>query len=113
MTAALEGLAADLGAPRTVNAFTDPLARCECVADHNPNVITFHQHHVWPLGMGGPDEASNLVLLCPTVHASIHHLLREFVRADGEPGWLITRHFGNYPRRLAAQGYYAWKGSTT
>lgn len=94
-----------VGQPQTVNVFTDPTARCLCVSDHNPNVIVFHRHHIWPLGMGGPDEPENLVLLCPTSHDATHNLLRAWVKAGGEPSWEIRRRFGPYVRRLAEEGY--------
>lgn len=94
--------------PSSVNAFTDPDARCLCVADHNPNVVTFHRHHIWPLGMGGPDEPSNTVLVCPTTHYAVHHLLREWVAAGRQPAWEIRRRFGTYARELAEEGWDRW-----
>lgn len=100
-------------APLTVNAFTHPDARCDCVADHNPNVITFHRHHILPLGMGGADEPSNTVLLCPTVHYAVHHLLREWVKTGGEPVWEIRRRFGPYARGLAEEGWDRWVDAGT
>lgn len=94
-----------VGSPRTVNAFTHPEAECVCVTDHNPNVITFHEHHIWPLGMGGPDTRANIVLLCPTSHASVHHLIREYDKAGGEPPWDVRKRFNLYVRSLAKQGW--------
>src|SRR6266699_829326 len=40
-------------------------------------------HHVWPLGMGGPDEDENLVEICPTGHVNIHTIIDNLI--DGEP----------------------------
>lgn len=103
-----EDLFLGVGQPLTVNAFTDPDAFCPCVSDHNPNVITFHKHHIWPLGMGGPDVGDNVVLLCPTVHAAVHHLIRDWVRVDGEPSWDIRKRFGPFARDMAEQAYLQW-----
>lgn len=89
-----------------INAFTHPDAECLCVAEHNPTVVTFHQHHIWPLAMGGPDTWANIVTLCPTSHANVHHLLREWVRAAGPPPWTIRRRFNHYVRGLAETGWY-------
>lgn len=100
-------LAGAIGEPRTVNAFTHPDAFCPCVKTHVPSVITFHQHHILPLGMGGPDTPENLILLCPTQHLAIHHLLRELVRTDGEPE-LDLRRFGALGRTLAYRGWNEW-----
>ena len=100
--------AGNVGQPREINVFTHPDASCPCVTNHVPSVITLNKHHVWPLGMGGPDTPDNLVVVCPTVHYSIHHLLREWVKLDGEPPWELRRRFGPYPRSIAERGYALW-----
>jgi hypothetical protein len=94
--------------PATINVFTDPEARCYCVSDHNPNVVVFERHHIWPLGMGGPDDPSNIELLCPTTHMSVHHLLRAWFKYDVAPDWDVARHFSFYTRTLARRGYERW-----
>jgi hypothetical protein len=45
-----------------------------------------HAHHVVPIACGGADEASNLVLVCPTCH-SIAHALGEMVTRQGRTVW--------------------------
>lgn len=50
--------------------------KCICVADHNPEPLELERHHVWPLGMGGPDTEGNVVWLDPTAHMNVHELLR-------------------------------------
>lgn len=107
----LEELRRDLPAPREANVFTDPDAACACVADHNPNVIVFHLHHIWPLSWGGPDVPDNELMLCPTGHLSVHHLLR-VARGTGTPPdglpWEMRRRFGPYLRAVAQDGWERW-----
>lgn len=94
--------------PRTVNTWDDPAASCACVADHNPNAVQLHVHHIWPLGMGGPDDPANEVLVCPTTHAKIHRLLREAVKTSTPPvelPWAMRRSFGAYAVQIAQAGY--------
>lgn len=83
----------------------DSHGECICVKDHNPEPQELNRHHIWPKAEGGPDEEWNLVWLCPTSHVNVHELLREYDRVDGEPSWLIRRHFNPYIRRLAARGW--------
>lgn len=60
-------------------------------------------HHIWPLGMGGPDEASNKVKICPTGHSTIHVFIRKLVKGETLPT-------GGYQheRELAHTGYEKW-----
>lgn len=34
-----------------------------------------HSHHILPRSAGGSDDKSNLVILCPTCHALVHHFI--------------------------------------
>ena len=90
------------------NVFTDPDDHCPCVTRHHPAVITFHDHHRWPLGMGGPDTPENIVRVCPNTHYAIHHLLREYVKLGHEPDWQVLRRFGPYARVVARDGWDRW-----
>lgn len=81
--------------------------QCVCVADHNPEPRELHRHHIIPLYLGGPDEESNLVWLCPSSHSNVHMLIRRWESNDGEPAWWTRRLFGIYIRDLAEAG---WKG---
>lgn len=104
-------LAAEVGQPATVNVFTDPSASCPCVTDHNPNVVVFNRHHVVPLSWGGPDDDDNVLLLCPTGHYTVHHLLREARRAGVHPDrlpWEVRRVAGPNLRAVAADGWEQW-----
>lgn len=62
----------------------DDGAECVCISEHNPAPMELTHHHVWPLGMGGPDTPDNLVWLCPTAHYNVHELLRWFIRYNGD-----------------------------
>lgn len=79
--------------------------KCICVANHNPNPMELNRHHIWPLGMGGPDTEENTVWLCPTAHANVHELLRAYIRYEGSPPWEIRRQFSPYIRAIAEEGY--------
>jgi hypothetical protein len=53
----------------------------------------------------GPDIRENKRLICPNTHTATHRLIDEYVRAGGDPGWEVRRHFGVYVRELAR---FAW-----
>lgn len=78
---------------------------CKCVQNHNPNPMELNRHHVWPLGMGGPDSDDNVEWLCPTSHANVHELLRAYVKYEGQPPWEVRKYFSPYIRNLASRGY--------
>lgn len=100
--------------PRTINTYDNPDASCLCVTAHNPNAVELHIHHIWPIGMGGPDEPANEVLVCPTTHSKVHRLLREAVKAGTDPAnlpWNMRRAFGAYAVTVAQSGYQQWKAA--
>jgi len=72
------------------------------VTNHAPPVHLVEFHHVWPLGMGGPDVRENTVLVCPTTHSETHRLIN------------ATRHHRVLPdlrvNRLTKQLLLAWVG---
>lgn len=53
--------------------------QCVVHGSHWPPVRETEQHHIWPLGMGGPDVKTNKVKICPTGHANVHVALRRLV----------------------------------
>ncbi len=59
-------------------------------------------HHVWPLGMGGPDEDENLVEICPTGHVNIHTIIDNLI--DGEP----TPSAHHMENLIAKRGFDKW-----
>lgn len=99
----------------------DPLQKhdqgesCLCVSEHRPAPLELTQHHIWPLGMGGPDDFGNLIWICPTTHYNVHEILRLMV-AQGrlsynQIGALQEQPVSRYAYLLATQGYDMWKGS--
>lgn len=72
--------------------------------------MEYHRHHIVPKSWGGPNTSENIVDLCPTAHANVHHLLdhyvRHFLQGMGDPPWAIQKHYSAYVRALAAR---AWK----
>lgn len=89
--------------PRTTSA------PCEVhrPSNHRPMPHLNHEHHIWPLGWGGPNTAENKVVICPTGHANIHVLLNEYNRLGGQPPWTFRQHFGQGERDLAKAGWTA------
>lgn len=87
---------------------------CRCVAEHRPPVLELHAHHVWPLGMGGPDTDANTVFVCPSGHSNIHELLRLMLRADralteSELEDMQARPVSRYAGVLARRGFLEFK----
>ncbi len=78
---------------------------CRCVVDHRPAYDELHRHHVWPLGEGGPDIDSNLMILCPTMHANAHKLWRRYKKLGGPPPWSELREFAPYCRYIVSIGW--------
>jgi len=62
-------------------------------------------HHLWPVGMGGPQHPSTLLGLCPTTHDWVHAILRDMVKNDYHPR---RRHEPAYAHHVATLGYQAW-----
>lgn len=60
-------------------------------------------HHVQPLGMGGPDEPGNKILICPTGHSNIHRLMGP--RANGHA---MPAGGTDTERRYAELGVQRW-----
>lgn len=79
--------------------------RCFCVRDHRPEPRELHHHHVWPLSAHGPNVAANLRWVCPTTHATIHKLWREYAHHGGPPPPEILRGYSAYVRGLVTLGW--------
>lgn len=81
-----------------------PTRRCRCVRSHSPTVVYVHEHHIHPLGHGGPDTPANKVWLCPTAHYNIHGMLAYMLKYNG----LTPKGRPNqYQLGLARRGYEA------
>lgn len=87
-------------------------ADCTVHAEHAPRVNHPEVHHVWPVGMGGPDVPENRVPLCPTGHTNVHDLLRAALKGTGvdDLPWEYRRRFHYGERELARTGYFAVMG---
>ncbi len=87
---------------------TEPLTTyetCTIHAFHRPTPVVCHRHHVWPLGMGGPDILDNIVVICPTGHANVHVLLDDMKRNGGQTAYAFRRKFAATEVRLAELGW--------
>lgn len=89
---------------------------CGCCFEHRPPVLEFERHHIWPLGLGGPDQEVNVVWVCPTTHANVHELLRLMLKAHRELTYrecqdAEDRTVDRYAHTLALDGYRRWVGS--
>jgi hypothetical protein len=89
------------------------MSDCQCVLNHNPNVIYTQRHHIVPeswVRAGGRAVDPATVDLCGTAHDSVHELLNEYVRNNGPPSWEARRRFNPYIRELAER---AWSNRPT
>lgn len=79
--------------------------QCSVHKYHWPPVLETEVHHVWPLGMGGPDVVGNTVKVCGTGHANIHRVLRALAYGKTPPK--ATRQ----ERYYAVRGLLAWQNA--
>lgn len=76
---------------------------CEIHKEHRPMPMETEVHHIWPLGMGGPDRAENKVKICPTSHSTIHVFIRHLAHGIALPPSGFHRE-----KELAKQGFETW-----
>lgn len=86
----------------------DQGAVCVCVADHRPKAVELDEHHVLPRFLGGSDDASNRVWICPNTHRAAHEILRILLR-DGRVDGDVVDDYPRYARQLAAEGFRRFK----
>lgn len=86
--------------------------RCLCQATHRPAPLEFERHHIWPLGLDGPDTDDNIVWVCPTTHTNIHEILRIFMRfglvSFYDIGAQYTVPVSKYAYQVAKEGFIRW-----
>ncbi len=82
---------------------------CQQHSKHFPKVQLTHRHHVWPLGLGGPDIEDNIVIICPTGHTNVHRLIDEYKAMNGNVPYSVIRRFAWSERRLAKLGWDRYK----
>ncbi len=85
---------------------------CQQHSRHHPASHLNEQHHIWPLGMGGPDSPDNRVVICPTGHNNVHALLKLFQLHRGEPPYAELRVFAFGERELARLGWQRYQAGT-
>jgi hypothetical protein len=85
---------------------------CTVHRRHHPRVHETQRHHVWPVGLEGPEhpaDPAGVVAVCPTGHVNIHRRLRRMLTAwlTGQPPPAPHRLDDPDESRLAAAGYAA------
>lgn len=69
----------------------------------------FDAHHRWPKSMGGPENQSDELALCPNHHRRQHSLVRYLVELNDTPAdWIVLQHFTSGERETAAYAVSAW-----
>jgi 5-methylcytosine-specific restriction endonuclease McrA len=76
-----------------------------CAVHRHREDVPLEVHHIWPLGDGGPNTASNKVTLCSNAHSAVHDLLAK--RRKGPVPWPVRRRYGPGVRHLAEDGWRA------
>jgi hypothetical protein len=79
-----------------------------CAVHRHRSWVPLEVHHVWPLGMGGPDTPGNKISLCADGHGEVHGFLDLLVRGRGSVPWLKAIRYGRKVRALARRGYEQW-----
>jgi hypothetical protein len=80
-----------------------------CAVHRHRSWVPMEVHHVWPLGMGGPDKIANKITLCANGHSEVHGFLDLLRKHDGKVPWLQAWRYGGKVRRLARLGYEQWR----
>jgi hypothetical protein len=83
----------------------------DCACHAHRELVPTERHHVWPLGMGGPDIEGNKITVCANAHYSIHAFLDLLVKGDGQVSVYEARRYGAKVRRYARSGYAQWKAN--
>lgn len=80
----------------------------DCWAHTHRDDVPLEVHHLWPVGLGGPDTRANRISICANAHSATHDLLDKMLKArTPELSWLVRRRYGRKIRRLAVAGYTA------
>lgn len=83
-----------------------PVARMpmgtDCQVHKHRTWVPIERHHRWPLGLGGPDVASNIVTVCANGHYETHAFIDHLMKGTAAS---VQRHFGAKVRALAMQGW--------
>ena len=80
----------------------------KCAVHAHDAWVPLNDHHIWPLGDGGPDTAENKITVCANAHYSIHAVMDHIERRHRfgfAPEWEFMRRFSPAVRDLARQGW--------
>jgi hypothetical protein len=69
---------------------------------HKPEPLRVIRHHIWPLGMDGPDEDDNKLDICDTGHYNVHVILGLLILSRNMP------HGHNAEKKIALTGFNDW-----
>lgn len=81
-----------------------PGDQCQVHKGHRPAVHRTAVHHIWPLGLGGPNVAANKVNICGTGHDTIHTNIHALCLHGPDVALVGTK----VEKSLALRGYQAW-----
>lgn len=76
-----------------------------CAVHRHRTWVPIEQHHVWPLGLGGPNIDSNKIAVCCNGHYEIHAYLDLLIKHAGAVPPPERRHFGRLVRGFALSGW--------
>jgi hypothetical protein len=77
----------------------------DCAVHKHREQVPLESHHIWPIGMGGPDTPFNRVRVCANAHYSIHEYMRQLILTGGTIPWAQARRYGRKVRALAIRGW--------
>lgn len=77
----------------------------QCQVHHHRSYVPLDDHHLHPLGEGGPDEPHNIIVVCPNAHRRIHDYLRLLKKNKGKAPWAKAMFFGHMVRYYGQLGY--------
>ena len=76
-----------------------------CVVHRHTSWVPLERHHVWPLGMGGPNVDANKITVCANGHYSIHAFMDHLIEYAGQVPWKTACHFSPAVREYATRGW--------
>lgn len=76
----------------------------KCAVHRHYSRVPLEEHHVWPLGDGGPNLPLNKITVCANGHYEIHACL-DMLRKGIELTWRQKIGFGRKVRTYAGQGW--------
>lgn len=75
----------------------------ECSVHRHRSWVPVESHHIWPVGMGGPNTPENRVPLCANAHYTVHEVIRRLINGHGVVA--DSRRFSARVKALALRGW--------